>query len=141
MVDILQSSSQPRNERNLLTGTDLGFRVAMHDVPVTGNPVMTASEVKSHSSIDRFLVVFHSPTGMAETGLLACRSEKTGRVSRCNANTMDFLWSGLTMKTSQLAGISRDYRGTASGFLCTSDYMAEREGFEPSIQVLARITV
>jgi hypothetical protein len=30
-------------------------------------------EVKSHSSIDRFLVVFHSPTGMAETGLLACR--------------------------------------------------------------------
>jgi len=27
---------------------------------------MTASEVKSHSSIDRFLVVFHSPTGMAE---------------------------------------------------------------------------
>jgi hypothetical protein len=35
-----------------------------------------ASEVKSHSSIDRFLVVFHSPTGMAKTGLLACRSEK-----------------------------------------------------------------
>jgi hypothetical protein len=30
------------------------------------NPeVMTASEVKSHSSIDRFLVVFHSPTGRA----------------------------------------------------------------------------
>jgi hypothetical protein len=47
--------------------------------------------VKSHSSIDRFLVVFHSPTGMAETGLLACRSEKTGRASWCNANTMDFL--------------------------------------------------
>jgi hypothetical protein len=30
-----------------------------------------------HSSIDRFLVVFHSPTGMAETGLLACRSGVT----------------------------------------------------------------
>jgi hypothetical protein len=47
---------------------------------MTGNPeVMTSGEVKSRSSIDRFLVVFHSPTGMAETGLLACRSEKTGR--------------------------------------------------------------
>jgi hypothetical protein len=38
--------------------------------------VMIASEVKSHSSIDRFLVVFHSPTRMAETALLTCRSEK-----------------------------------------------------------------
>jgi hypothetical protein len=72
---------------------------------VTGNPeVMTASEVKSHSSIDRFLVVFHSPTGMAETGLLACRSEKTGRVSRRNANTKDFLCSGFTMKTANWHG-------------------------------------
>jgi hypothetical protein len=47
--------------------------------------------------------VFHSPTGMAETGLLVCRSEKTGRVSRCNENTKNFLWSGLTMKISELA--------------------------------------
>jgi hypothetical protein len=71
---------------------------------------------------------------MAETGLLACRSEKTGTVSRCNANTKDFLWSGLTMKTSELAGISRDFRGTTSGFLCTSDCVAEGEGFEPSVR-------
>jgi hypothetical protein len=73
---------------------------------------MTASEVKSHSSIDRFLIVFHSPTGMAETGLLACRSEKTGRASRSTANTKVFLWSGVTMKTSELARISRDFRET-----------------------------
>src|SRR5271165_6923867 len=71
----------------------------------------TTSGVKSHSSIDRFLVVFHSPTGMAETGLLTCRSEKTGKVSRCNANTEHFLRSRLTMKTSELARISRDFRG------------------------------
>jgi hypothetical protein len=80
---------------------------------MTSNPeVMAASGVKSHSSIDRFLVVFHSPAGMAETGLLACRSEKTGRASWCNANMVDFLWSGLTMKTSELAGVSRDFRET-----------------------------
>jgi hypothetical protein len=95
--------------------------------------VMTASEVKSHSSIDRFLVVFHSPTGMAETGLLACRSEKTGRASRCNANTKDFLWSGLPMETSELAGIPRDFREKTSGFLCTPDCVAERSGFELSL--------
>jgi len=34
---------------------------------MTGNPeVMAASEVKPRSSTDRFLVVFHSPTGTAE---------------------------------------------------------------------------
>jgi len=99
---------------------------------------MTAGEVKSHSSIDRFLVVFHSPTGNAETGLLACRSEKTGRERKCNANTTDFLCSGSTMKTSELAGISRDFRGTTSGFLCTSDCVAESETFEPSVQFCTR---
>ena len=84
---------------------------------MTGNlEVMTAGEVKSHSSIDRFLVVFHSPTGNAETGPLACRSEKTGRVRRCNANTTDFLCSGSIMETSELAEISRDFRGKPADF-------------------------
>src|ERR1700691_4612277 len=65
---------------------------------------MTASEVKSHSLIDRFLVVFHSPTGMAETGPLAFRSEKTGRAAKCSANTKNFLRFGLTMKTTDWRG-------------------------------------
>ena len=34
------------------------------------------------------------------------------------------------MKTSELAGISRDFRETASGFLCPSDCMAKREEFD-----------
>jgi hypothetical protein len=42
---------------------------------------------------------------------------------------MDFLRSGLTMKTSELAGISRDFRGTTSGFFHTADCVAERMGF------------
>jgi hypothetical protein len=37
-----------------------------------------------------FLVVFHSPSWMAETGLLACRSEKTGRVSRYQLSQRTF---------------------------------------------------
>jgi serine/threonine protein kinase len=86
------------------------FQGILDRTPTPNPEIMTASEVKSHSSIDRFLVVFHSPTGMAETGLLACRSEKTDRTSRSNANTKNFLWSALTMKTSELAGISRDLR-------------------------------
>jgi hypothetical protein len=72
---------------------------------VTGNAeIMTAREVKSHSSIDRFPVVFHSPAGMAETGPLTCRSEKTGRAAKCSAHTESFLRSGLTMKTRNWRG-------------------------------------
>ena len=37
--------------------------------------------------------------------------------------------------------LSRISREGGAEFLCTSDYMAEREGFEPSVQVLARTTV
>jgi hypothetical protein len=52
----------------------------------------TDQEVKSPSTIDRFLVVFHSPTGMAETGLLARRSEKTGRAP--NVTLTRWIFSG-----------------------------------------------
>jgi hypothetical protein len=40
----------------------------------------------------------------------------------------------LTMKTSELAGISRDFRGKTSGVFCTADCVAERVGFEPSVR-------
>ncbi len=33
------------------------------------------------------------------------------------------------------------FEGRSADFLCSLDWVAEREGFEPSIQVLARITV
>jgi hypothetical protein len=40
---------------------------------------MTASEVKSYSSIDRFLVVFHSPTGMTDRSPGDQRKQAEGR--------------------------------------------------------------
>jgi hypothetical protein len=44
-------------------------------------------------------------------------------------------------KSCEIAPISWNFRSNPGGFLCTSDCVAEREGFEPSIQVLAHITV
>src|ERR1700691_4947578 len=82
-----------------------------------GSPeIMTAREVKSHSSIDRFLVVFHPPTGMAEPGLLARRSEKTGRAAKCSANTNNFLRSGLTMNTTNCRGFRAIFGKQLSDF-------------------------
>jgi hypothetical protein len=45
------------------------------------------------------------------------------------------------MKDRKIPPISRDFQDNPGGFLFASDCVAEREGFEPSIQVLARITV
>jgi len=39
------------------------------------------------------------------------------------------------------AAISRNFGENAAEFLCNPDCVAEREGFEPSVQVLARTTV
>jgi hypothetical protein len=50
---------------------------------------MTASEVKSHSSIDRFLVVFHSPTGIAKPDCsLADQRKQAERRSACRTPVM-----------------------------------------------------
>jgi hypothetical protein len=43
--------------------------------------------------------------------------------------------------TRGIAAIFNDCCGEAARFLCNPDWVAEREGFEPSVQVLARTTV
>jgi hypothetical protein len=72
----------------------------------TGNPeVMTPSEVKSPPSIDRFLVVFHSPTGMAETGLPIPRPEKMKAIGAWGRWPGHSLRSGSRRENRELAGI------------------------------------
>jgi hypothetical protein len=44
-------------------------------------------------------------------------------------------------ETCAIAAISSDFQRNAAGFLWNSDCVAEREGFEPSVPVLARTTV
>jgi hypothetical protein len=44
-------------------------------------------------------------------------------------------------KIREIAAISSDLVGIGARFLCVPDCVAEREGFEPSVQVLARTTV
>jgi hypothetical protein len=54
----------------------------------------------------------------------------------------DETFSGSVRTTiRRIAAISCYSRNNPGGFLFTSDCMAERGGFEPPIQVLARITV
>ena len=44
-------------------------------------------------------------------------------------------------KTCGIAAIFSDSCSNVARFLCNPDCVAEREGFEPSVQVLARTTV
>jgi hypothetical protein len=56
-------------------------------------------------------------------------------------STMTFSLVQFQRKNRGIAPISLDFKSNPDGSLRTADYMAEREGFEPSVQVLARTTV
>jgi hypothetical protein len=67
--------------------------------------------------------------------------QRKGRQSRLMRWSGTFSPVRFRRKILRLAPICRDFRRNTAGFLCVADCVAEREGFEPSIQVLARITV
>ncbi len=92
------------------------------------------SEVKLPSSIDRFLVVFHSPRGLEETGLPICPPEKIGAGEAISRLLMLSLQCGSRLENRELAGISRDFSEATNRFLCSPDFVAEGEGFEPSVR-------
>ena len=68
------------------------------------------SEVKSHSAVDRILIVFCSPSGIGETGLLVYLAEKTTETAAHNAEVRSSLESGLGTGIDELAGISADFQ-------------------------------
>src|SRR5580658_4945139 len=68
-------------------------------------------------------------------------SRESEGCTRAGAAAGHFLRSSFWAEKRRSAPISRNFQRNSPEFLCASDYMAEREGFEPSIQVLARITV
>jgi hypothetical protein len=77
---------------------------------------------------------------LVEAGLSVCHPEKNA-AKVVSGVQRDTLSGPVRAQESPNCGNLRDFHDNAAGFLCNSDCLAEREGFEPSIQVLARITV
>jgi hypothetical protein len=99
-------------------------------------------EVKSSSPAVRFLIARHSPDRSLEVGLhYGPCVEKTVVDARCSRGS-PFSEVRLVEQKSRKMGIIRAFLGNyRAGILCSPDCVAEREGFEPSVQVLARTTV
>jgi LysR family transcriptional regulator, regulator for metE and metH len=77
----------------------------------------------------KMLVSDRVPAKRSRSSETDARHYSDSTVAEFLANPKDFLWSGLTMKTANWRAISRDFQGTTSGFLCTSDCVAERKTF------------
>jgi len=76
-----------------------------------------------------------------KAGLRVGHPEKKDQNRACGASVGNSLQSNSAEEFEEMWGTSKTSRIVAAQILCNLDYMAEREGFEPSIQVLARITV
>src|SRR5580658_910879 len=81
----------------------------------------------------RFMIAFHSPDGVYQTGLLRCLAEK-------NAETPATARSGalslvrFESKRRGIAPISRDFQSNPGRFLCTSDCVVALPGIEPGFE-------
>ena len=92
--------------------------------------------VKPLSPNHRFVIALHSPDGALKPDCACAQQRKTIESSAAG--------SGGTLspvrfdgETCAIAAISSDFQRNAAGFLCVPDCVAEREEFEPSVQLSA----
>jgi hypothetical protein len=87
------------------------------------------------------LIVLHSPYASLKPDCACGLRRKAGTVTPFSAEQSVLcspICCGIIAKNGHLSRIPGE---RAAEFLCSPDYVAEREGFEPSVQVLARTTV
>jgi hypothetical protein len=85
-------------------------------------------------------VAMPSPDAVFETGLPMCPPERKERKLTCERPRI-VSPVRLESKICRIPAIFSYSAGRAAGFLYCPDCVAERSGFEPSVQVLARTTV
>jgi hypothetical protein len=96
---------------------------------------------KVNSPNPGLVIAFDSPNALPKPDC-ACALRRKARTLACFAVGQPVLCSpvcvGIIAKYGHASRISGEME---ADFLCSPDCVAEREGFEPSVQVLARTTV
>jgi len=81
------------------------------------------------------VIALHSPDALVETGLRTCPPEKNQGVAAFYAE-QSVLYSPVRWAIIAKNGrLSRIFEEMVAEFLCSPDCVAERKGFEPSVQV------
>jgi hypothetical protein len=70
-----------------------------------------------------------------------CPPEKSQKSGRTECGAVPSLQSDLFWENREIRALFVYLGPKRAEFLCSPDCVAEREGFEPSVQVLARTTV
>src|SRR5438552_16930967 len=89
----------------------------------------------------------NSPRNETNRGVMKGKPDRTSAIQRKTLQRLSAeFYATLSPvrfegKSHLIAAISCDFHDNAAGFLCYSDCLAEREGFEPSIELLDPITV
>jgi hypothetical protein len=95
--------------------------------------IRSTAKVKPVSPNHRLVIALVSPNGAFETGLPIGSSEKSAtKLSTRKSVTLSPV--RFASKILRIAAISRDFPRNAARFLCSSDCVAEREGFEPQVR-------
>jgi hypothetical protein len=84
----------------------------------------------------RLLIAWHSPNALLKTGLRTRPPEKAGTVTPFSGEQCVFSSPVCRANIAKNGHVSRISGQGAAEFLCTSDCVAEREGFELSVQFL-----
>jgi hypothetical protein len=132
------SSSVGLVPRNALVSSEsllftVGQKKGSSEVP---KPVsMMPTEVNSLCMNLRLLIAFHSLYALLETGLRVCPPEKSRAVTLFNAEYSVLSSPVCRRRIAKYGHPSRILRKVEAGFLCSPDCVAERVGFELSVQV------
>jgi hypothetical protein len=89
----------------------------------------------------RLVIALRSPNALLEAGLRMCLPEKSQDRDRIRCRAVRSLQSGLSGNNRKIRACFAYFGVQRPEFLCNPDCVAEGEGFEPSVQVLARTTV
>jgi len=85
---------------------------------------------------EEFVIALHSPDGVIETGVHIRPPEKIAAELAPPSSAERFLQSGFGARIAELWRFRATFRGMQPSFLCASDWVAERDGFELSVQLL-----
>ena len=134
----MAKSKRKRAPRTVLKLPDLS-ETALWEAPKSTPKMPT--QVKFPRPNPLLLIALYSPGALLETGLRMCLPEKSQGSERLRCWAVRSLQSGLSRNNREIRACFAHFGGNESRFLRSSDCVAKREGFEPSVQVLARTTV
>jgi len=100
------------------------------EAPTSGSKAL--AKINSLGSNPRLVIALHSPNALLKTGLRMCPPEKSRDSTASNAEQSVFRSPVFSRNNREIRALFAYFGAKRAEFLCSSDCVAEREGFEPA---------